>query len=264
MTYRHQRRRAAIVPLICGALLLSLETGLRAQQSLGYRVEKRTSSKTALRHRFTADQLALLEQLNRADLIGLEQLPVLVIPDSWDGDDLAYSPLPQSYPDGARLSKLLVVYVPGQVFGAYEHGHLIRWGAISSGGRGSSTPPGVFNLTWKSTGRASTVNPKWFMRWYFNFGSREGLAFHEYSLPGLPASHGCIRLLERDAQWLFGWGEGRTLSIDGHIVNTGTPVLILGEYNFAAPPPWKSLTWLEHALALPKWTTSAMKRALNG
>jgi hypothetical protein len=91
------------------------------------------------------------------------------------------------------------------------------------------------------------------MRWYFNFGSREGLAFHQYSLPGSPASHGCIRLLERDAQWLFGWGQGWTLSAEGRIVNPGTPVLILGEYDFAAPPPWRSLTWLEHTVVLPKW-----------
>jgi hypothetical protein len=192
-----------------------------------------------------------LEQLNRADLISLERLPVLVVPESWDGHDLAYSPLPQSYPDGSPHSKLLVVYLPGQVFGAYEHGYLIRWGPISSGGRGSSTPTGEFSLNWKSPGRASTVNPQWFMRWYFNFGNREGLAFHEYSLPGVPASHGCIRLLERDARWLFGWGEGWTLSGDGHIVSPGTPVLILGEYNFAAPPPWRSLRWLEHTVALP-------------
>jgi hypothetical protein len=244
--------RAVAVSLMCAALLLSVETNSRAQQHRVYRVETRTSRQTPLRQRFSSDQLALLEQLNRADLIGLERLSVLVVPESWD-DDLAYSPLPVSYPYEDRRSKLLIVHLPGQLFGAYENGRLIRWGPISSGGHGSSTPAGLFHLNWKSTGRASTVNPKWFMRWYFNFGSREGLAFHEYSLPGVPASHGCIRLLARDAQWLFGWGEGWTLSGDGRIVNRGTPVLVLGEYNFAAFPPWRSLTWLERTIALPKW-----------
>jgi lipoprotein-anchoring transpeptidase ErfK/SrfK len=82
---------------------------------------------------------------------------------------------------------------------------------VSSGGRNNPTSAGSFALNWRSTGRASTVDPDWFMRWYFNFGNREGLAFHAYSLPGYPASHGCIRLLDRDAQWLFEWGQAWVL-----------------------------------------------------
>jgi hypothetical protein len=77
--YDMSRVRAAIVLLMCGAFLLSAETSSRAQQRLGYRVETRTSGETLLRQRFTSDQLALLEQLNRADLTGLERLPALVI-----------------------------------------------------------------------------------------------------------------------------------------------------------------------------------------
>jgi L,D-transpeptidase catalytic domain len=82
------------------------------------------------------------------------------------------------------------------------------------------------------------------MWWYFNFGNREGLAFHEYALPGEPAGHGCIRLLERDAQWLSEWGETWMPDASSlRIMTLGTPVFIVGRYDFNAPPPWHSLPW---------------------
>jgi hypothetical protein len=90
------------------------------------------------------------------------------------------------------------------------------------------------------------------MRWYFNFGNREGLAFHQYALPGHPASHGCIRLLERDALWLFDWGETWTLDHTGtRIVRPGTTVQILERYDFGGSPPWRSLGWLSRPVELP-------------
>jgi len=39
--------------------------------------------------------------------------------------------------------------------------------------------------------------------------NKRGHSFHQYELPGHPASHGCIRLLERDATWIYDWGKGR-------------------------------------------------------
>jgi hypothetical protein len=204
-----------------------------------YRIEPGSSSAGRVQGRFSPPQLALLEKLNRADVGHLDPLPLLVVPIAWDEDELTYSPLPVPYAPGAAWPKLVVAYLPGQVFGAYERGVLVQWGPISSGGRTRRTAPGRFALNWRSAGRASTVNPEWFMRWYFNFDNRDGLAFHAYSLPGHPASHGCIRLLERDARWLFDWGR------------PGTPVLIVGEYDFDALPPWRSLSWLAHPVPLP-------------
>jgi hypothetical protein len=99
------------------------------------------------------------------------------------------------------------------------------------------------------------------MRWYFNFGNEEGLAFHEYVLPGYPASHGCIRLLHRDAMWLYEWGEGWTLRADGRKAAPGTLVSILGPYNFNAPPPWRSLAWLARTIELPRIDLAQIERA---
>jgi hypothetical protein len=146
----------------------------------------------------------------------------------------------------------MVVFVPGQVFGAYEAGTLVRWGPVSTGVRASPTPQGLFSLNWKAVGHTSTVDPDWFMPWYFNFANREGLAFHQYVLPGQPASHGCIRLLERDAIWLFNWGDEWELNASGTTVRRpGTPVLITGSYDFSAPPPWHSPEWLARTIQLP-------------
>jgi hypothetical protein len=222
----------------------------------GYRIETRTDRVATLQDRFSESQLALLEKLNRADVGHLGQLPALVVPESW-GDELSYSVLPLRYPSSETWPTYLVVYLPGQLFGAYEFGSLVRWGPVSSGSRHNPTSAGAFALNWRSTGRASTVDPDWFMRWYFNFGNREGLAFHAYALPGHPASHGCVRLLERDAEWLFAWGQPWVLDPTATRVATpGTPVLIVGRYDFDAAPPWRSLVWLATTIALPSDATS--------
>lgn len=193
-----------------------------------------------LRARFTDWRLGILEQLNRMDGDHLGRARELVVPDEWTSDELAYSPFPALYVSASTCGKLLIVDQPAQAFAAYEAGRLVRWGPVSSGRRGSVTPDGLFHLNWKSRGRHSTLNPDWFMPWYFNFENRIGLSLHQYSLPGRPASHACIRLLERDARWLFEWGEESLVSRRGTIVKDGTPLRIVGQYDFGAPPPWRS------------------------
>ena len=91
-----------------------------------YRVEAMAGGITALRQRFSDGQLRTLEKLNRADLEHLGRLPSLVVPDVWAADELAYSVLPARYPSAEGRRKVLVVYAPGQVFGAYESGTLVR------------------------------------------------------------------------------------------------------------------------------------------
>lgn len=241
-------------------LLLIHATGLSGQAPTSeppvgnqvYQLVEGELPKEELR-RFDPDLLALLEKLNRADVSRLGRLPVLVIPATEAGDELQHSPLPLTYGWASGLPKALVVDLPSQVFGAYEWGSLVRWGPISSGRPADLTPSGLFYLNWKSTGRFSTIDRDWYMPWYFNFDAKRGLAFHQYRLPGLPASHGCIRLLERDAKWLYEWGEGWKRDERGRrVADSGTPVLILGQYDFDAPPPWRSLDWLAEGVKLPE------------
>ena len=204
------------------------------------------------RHVFTTEQLAVLEKLNRVDAAHMDRLPSMVVPQSWLHGDTDYSPLPLASAWAASHRKALIVHQPSQMFGAYAEGRLIRWGPVSSGREAFPTPSGLFHLNWKSPGRHSTIDPDWFMPWYFNFHNERGLAFHEYSLPGRPASHACVRLLERDAKWLFSWGEEWVLDDRGwEVLDPGTPVWIVGQYDFAAPPPWRSLQWLSTGILLP-------------
>ncbi len=191
--------------------------------------------------------------LNRADVAHLGRLPVLVIPEQWLDDELQYSPLPLSCAWANEHPKALVVHQPSQVFGGYESGRLVRWGPVSSGREAHPTPSGLFHLNWRSPGRHSTVDPDWYLPWYFNFHNDRGIAFHQFTLPGRPASHACVRLLERDAQWLYEWGEGWVLDERGWtVLDPGTPVFILQQYDFGAPPSWRSLEWLARGVELPQ------------
>lgn len=203
-------------------------------------------------HALAEEQIRVLEKLNRADRDHLRRLGTVIVPRIWEGDETAYSPFPDRYDAASSLAKALLVRLDIQAFAAYEHGHLVRWGPVSTGGRGRETTPGRLSLNWKSTGRRSTVNPDWYMPWYFNIRNDEGVAFHAYALPGRPASHGCIRLLERDAIWLFSWGEEWILE-EGRVRAHGTPVLIDGRYDFDGPPPWKDVTTLGRLVTLPDY-----------
>lgn len=216
-----------------------------------YRIERLAETGRDLYVRFTAIQLTVLEKLNRTDVVHLPRLDQLVVPSVWYADDLQYSPFPLRYPAAVPLPKLLVVDQPAQAFAAYEEGRLVRWGPVSSGRRAYPTPSGLFHLNWRSRGRHSTVNPQWYMKWYFNFENARGLALHSYTLPGYPASHACVRLLERDAIWIYGWGEGWTRGARGEVVQRGTPLLISRQYAFGALPPWRSLEYLARGIELP-------------
>ena len=219
-----------------------------ATTAVRYRLE--TTSASDLSNR-TDSQLATLEKLNRADRDHLPRLRQIVVPEQWLTDENAYSPMPMIYASSGPLQKALVVALDIQAFAGYEHGRLVRWGPVSTGARGRTTDAGRLALNWKSPGRNSTVNPAWFMKWYFNIRNAEGVALHAYALPGRPASHGCIRLLERDAVWLFNWGDEWSLDRNGDLDRSGTPVLIIGRYDFDRPAPWLDVTAIRTPIALP-------------
>lgn len=201
---------------------------------------------------FTPDQLGLLEKLNRRDAVHLARLTEVIAPDAWPDDELDDSPLPRDWPWAAQFPKLIVVHEPSQVFGAYEAGRLVRWGPVSTGRAEKPTPAGLFHLTWRAKSRRSTENDEWVLKWYFNFINERGISFHEFELPGRPASHACVRLLERDAKWIYDWGDQWQLSDDRkQVAVVGTPVLIVGAYDFKHPPPWLNLDWWSKTIELP-------------
>jgi lipoprotein-anchoring transpeptidase ErfK/SrfK len=231
-------------------------TTLAQQDGARFAIEALPRTPAELSKRFTAAQVDLLEKLNRRDREHLVRadppVPGLVVPTVWPDDDLALSPMPHAWIAGQLHAKVIVVHQPWQAFGAYEYGRLVRWGPVSTGRKETPTPAGRFFLTWKARSRRSTDNDAWLLEWYFNFINERGVSFHEFELPGYAASHACVRLLERDAQWLFGWGEQWTLDeTRRHVVQPGTPVLIIGEFTASRTPVWTDPAALSASIGLP-------------
>ncbi len=182
----------------------------------------------------------LLWLLNRDDLEDLRPGDTLVVPNHFGLDFRAYSPFPRYYPGARAVGKVVILDKSIQAWAAYDDGALQRWGIISTGSESGRTPSGRFNVNWKQEYRISTLSPPdepWEMYWVMNLHEARGIHMHQYALPtGGPASHGCIRMLEPDAQWLYGWtdiwektGNSDPISsVGARIVRPGTMVLIVG------------------------------------
>ncbi len=253
---RERLRKSAArlgITLILSVCALSAAGGKKA--GLAYHLESPRPLS-----RFAPNQILLLEKLNRVDRAHLAGLGNVIVPNRWDLDLLAYSPMPLLVPSLLDQRKALVVELAAQVFGAYEYGLLVRWGPVSSGGSTHATPSGRYNLNWNARLRHSSENNDWIMPWYFNFSAVQGLGMHQYDLPGRPASHGCVRMLEVDAKWVFHWGEGWTLgSGPQDILQYGTPVLIIGNYNFKKRQPWLKPAWWAVGVTLPDAQTEGLQ-----
>jgi hypothetical protein len=122
---------------------------------------------------------------------------------------------------------------------------------VSSGDRHHATPAGFYHLNWNARIRISSENDEWVMPWFFNFCNKIGLGLHQYTLPGRPASHGCVRLLLADAKWLFYWGQKWELASDGQVLANGTPVMIVGGYDYESARPWLQPGWWAEGVTLP-------------
>jgi lipoprotein-anchoring transpeptidase ErfK/SrfK len=238
-------------------LLLLLWRAAAAQApSAPYAFEPLPKTPAELAKRFTPAQIDILEMLNRRDRGHLPRLdpptPGLLVPTAWSDDPMTYSPFPPTWAAAEPYPKAIVVHQAMQAFGAYENGRLVRWGPVSTGRKETPTPDGAYHLTWRARSRRSTDNQDWVLEWYFNFVNERGVSFHLFDLPGYPASHACVRLLLRDAKWVYDWGEQWRLD-DTHrqVVTPGTPVLVLGAYPFGSPPAWLSLDALSTPLTLP-------------
>lgn len=186
----------------------------------------------------SAQQVTVLK-LNRIDRDHAKRKN-LVVPDSI-AEELTYAPLPAEVRELRDIPKFIAVSRRVQAFGAYEYGKLVRWGPTSTGKLATPTDSGLFFTNWKSRTAISTDDPKWILNWYFNIIALKGVAFHQYELPGRPASHGCVRLLEDDAQWIYGWAEQWVPGRGSKVKEYGTPVLIFGDYAYGQPAPWLGL-----------------------
>ena len=113
-----------------------------------------------------------------------------------------YTPVPVLLTDG-RGAREIRVFLSSQYFGAYEWGKLVFWGPVSSGRKSYPTLPGRFFVNYKQRHKRSIKYDNAPMPYSINYYG--GYFMHQQSLPGYPASHGCVRLLMTDAEKLFNW-----------------------------------------------------------
>jgi hypothetical protein len=97
---------------------------------------------------------------------------------------------------------VLVVSLDEQRAYVYRNGIAIGMTTISSGKAGHETPTGVFTILQKNKDHRSNLYNNAPMP-YMQRLTWDGIALHGGSLPGYPASHGCVRLPQAFAQKLF-------------------------------------------------------------
>ena len=184
------------------------------------------------------ERLGMVEFFNRVEVGHLGLGDTLIVPSHYGLDVRAYAPFPRRYPGATVLDKLFIIDKGVQVWAAYEHGALVRWGLVNTGKDSTPTPAGRFNFNWQELERISSESPpdeEWLMRYVFNFHNERGIHIHQYQMPtGEPASHGCVRLIMADAKWIYGWADpwvttnGRGAK-GGRVKEQGTTVLVLGD-----------------------------------
>lgn len=229
---------------------LKKETPGAAQTTLHYYlVTGRDSIKKMLKETDTAS-LNVIALLNRSDRRTLRNFDTLVVPDDTKLEMNTYFPFPLNAAFLRDVKKIIFFSYPTQAFAAYENGLLIKTGPTSMGKRATKTPLGLFYTNWKAEETISTVNDEWKLKWNFNIQNKMGVGFHQYSLPGYPASHSCLRLKENDAQFLYTWADQWKLNRSGGLVAHGTPVIVFGSYPFGSSRPWLALSANPAALSI--------------
>jgi hypothetical protein len=155
----------------------------------------------AFKSKFSIAEIGIILSLNRIDKNHLGNVDTVIVPDTFD-DWMAYAPFPFRLDILAAVPKMAIFSYPIQAYGLYEYGDLIKWGPSSLGKQTSLTPTGLFFTNWKGEEIQSTANDEWILKWNFNIENLQGVGWHEYALPGHPASSSCLRLLEMDARWM--------------------------------------------------------------
>lgn len=179
--------------------------------------------------------------INRTDKENFAKMDSVIVPVDMDGDLAYYLPFPMNVPYLKDIDKIIYFSYPTQTFATYENGELTYTGPTNMGRKKDQTPTGLFNTNWKAEETKSTFNDEWELKWNFNVENLLGVAWHQYSLPGYPASHSCMRLQEKDARFLYDWADQWIVTGKDKVTVKGTPVIIFGSYDFDAPKPWLQL-----------------------
>ena len=208
-------------------------------KNLTYHIE--TAKEFLAKNSSDSIQTSIAYAINRTDAENFKKMDSVLIADDWKGDIEFYLPFPLEVGALRDINKIVFFSYPTQTFAAYEKGQLVYTGATNMGREKDKTPTGLFFTNWKAEKTISTFDDEWELLWNFNIENKLGVGWHQYALPGYPASHSCLRLQEKDARKLYDWAEQWELSDPETVKVKGTPVIVFGAYDFKAGKPWLQL-----------------------
>lgn len=195
-----------------------------------------------------SNNLKIIAAVNRTDVKFLNRFDSIIIPSDLTQSIKQYFPFPLEAPFLKSIKKIIFFSYATQSFAAYENGLLVYTGPTSMGRKADMTPTGLFYTNWKAEQTTSTFNDEWDLKWNFNIENKLGVGFHQYEMPGYPASHSCLRLSEKDAKYLYEWADQWKIKGTDNILAQGTPVMVYGTYPFGSPKPWLALVQNEKAI----------------
>ncbi|HSN48980.1 MAG TPA: L,D-transpeptidase [Flavobacterium sp.] len=219
----------------------------KAPKAVTYTLE---NAKEWLKTNKDSANLEIAFAVNRTDKAFFTKMDSVIIPTDRSGDISFYLPFPVEVPYLVDIDKILFFSYPTQTFAAYENGILTYTGPTNMGRKKDQTPTGLFFTNWKAEETISTFDDEWKLLWNFNIENKKGVGFHQYELPGYPASHSCLRLQEKDAKNLYEWADQWVMVNDENVKFKGTPVIVFGSYPFGAPKPWLQLVKDPNALTI--------------
>ncbi|KQO33112.1 hypothetical protein ASF10_18720 [Flavobacterium sp. Leaf82] len=208
-------------------------------ESVSYKFEK--TKEWLKTNEGDSSKLKIAYALNRTDKANFAKMDSVIVPADFTGDIVYYLPFPLHVAALEEVSKVIIFSYPAQAFAAYENGELVYTGPTNMGRKKDPTPTGLFFTNWKAEKTTSTFNDEWDLKWNFNIENKLGVGFHEYELPGYPASHSCLRLQETDAKYLYKFADEWILKDKENVKVKGTPVIVFGNYPFGDPKPWYAL-----------------------
>ncbi len=218
--------------------------------AISYHIENR---KDWLKGNTASDaQLGILVAVNRTDRANFAKMDSIIVPSVLNEKVENYLPFPLTVPYLRDINKIIFFSYPSQTFATYEKGQLVYTGQTNMGRKKDPTPTGLFYTNWKAEKTVSTFNDEWDLKWNFNIENKKGVGFHEYALPGYPASHSCLRLQEKDARYLYDWADQWVLADKENVKVKGTPVIVFGTYDFDGKKPWLQLVKNPLALEISK------------
>ena len=204
---------------------------------------KRDSAMGVFNKEFSKEEQSVILAINRLDMKNKWRADTLMIPDKIDETLMAYSPFPRSLTQLKDVEKIVFFSYPIQAYALYEKGNLVKWGPTSMGHKTAQTKRGLMFTNWKKELAISTVDSDWKLPYNFNVHNTLGIGWHQYDLPGYPASHSCLRLSLDDAKYLYNWADQWILNKGGATVKAnGTPVIVFGDYKWGGKKPWKNLS----------------------